>query len=113
MDYKTLGENVRKYRLLLGLRQEELAEKCHCSNSHIAHIENGVGKPSLEMIIIISNSLDVTVDQLLSKYYNHPEIVYLREIAQRIEKYDVEQRILVCESFGNYLDTMERFADKD
>lgn len=49
---------------------------------------------------------------ILSTYYNNPEIIYLREIAERIDKYDVSQRILVCESFGSYLDAMERFAKK-
>lgn len=42
----------------------------------------------------------------------NPEIIYLREIAERIDKYDVSQRILVCESFSSYLDAMERFAKK-
>lgn len=35
MDYVILGKNVRKYRLMRGLRQEDLAEKCDCGNSHI------------------------------------------------------------------------------
>ncbi len=112
MDYKTLGKNIKKYRILRGIRQEDLAEQCHCSVSHIGHIENGQGKPSLEMIVIIADSLDVTVDQLLSKNYKNPTAVYLREIAMRIETYDVSQRILVCESLENYLNTLERFAKK-
>lgn len=112
MDYETLGKNIRKYRLLRGIRQEDLAELCHCSVSHIGHIENGLGKPSLEMIVIIANSLGTTVDQLLSEYYKNPTAVYLREIALRIEGYDVSQRILVCESLENYLNTLERFAKK-
>lgn len=112
MDYITLGKNIRKYRLLGGIRQEDLAELCHCSVSHIGHIENGLGKPSLEMIVIIANNLGVTVDQLLCEQYNNPTAVYLREIAMRIESYDVSQRILVCESLENYLTTLERFAEK-
>lgn len=112
MDYITLGKNIRKYRLLCGIRQEDLAELCHCSVSHIGHIENGLGKPSLEMIVIIANSLSVTVDQLLCEHYNNPTAVYLREIATRIDGYDVSQRILVCESLENYLTTLERFAKK-
>ena len=27
MDYESLGRNVRKYRLQMGMRQEDLAEK--------------------------------------------------------------------------------------
>lgn len=112
MDYRALGKNIRKYRLLNGICQEDLAERCNCSVSQIAHIEKGLGKPSLEMVVIIANKLGVTVDQLLSTYYKNPEVVYLREIAERIDKYDVSQRILVCESFSSYLDAMERFAKK-
>lgn len=39
MDYQLLGKNIRKYRLQLGLNQEELAEKVGCSSSHIGQIE--------------------------------------------------------------------------
>lgn len=112
MDYKTLGKNVKKYRLLREMRQEDLAAICDCSGSHIGHIEGGHGKASLEMVVHIANKLDVTVDQLLCDYYDDPTAVYLREIAKRIDSYEVSQRILVCESLENYLNTLERFAKK-
>ena len=93
MDYITLGKNVRKYRLIFGFSQEELAGKCDCSNSHIGQIENARGIPSLDMVVRIANSLSVTVDQLLKESYSNPEVVYLRELAERIEKYPVARRI--------------------
>lgn len=86
---KTETHTVREWLTQFGIRQEDLAERCNCSVSHIAHIEKGLGKPSLEMVVIIANKLGVTVDQLLGTYYNNPEIIYLREIAERIDKYDV------------------------
>ena len=89
MDYITLGKNVRKYRLILGFTQEELADKCECSNSHIGQIENARGIPSLNRVVKIANALSVTVDQLLKESYSNPEVVYLREIAERIDKYPV------------------------
>ncbi len=110
MDYETLGKNIRKIRLLRGMRQEDLAEKCDCSHSHIGHIENHRGIPSLEMVVNIANALDVTVDQLLSSSYKNPEIVYLREIAERIEKYPVAKRIQALEGFNGYLDSLEQFG---
>ena len=82
MDYITLGKNVRKYRLILGFSQEELAGKCSCSNSHIGQIENARGIPSLDMVVRIANSLSVTVDQLRGESYSNPEVVYLREFAE-------------------------------
>ena len=104
MDYITLGKNVRKYRLILGFSQEELAGKCDCSNSHIGQIENARGIPSLDMVVRIANSLSVTVDQLRGESYSNPEVVYLRELAERIEKYPVARRIQACEALMAYLD---------
>lgn len=110
MDYVILGKNIRKYRLMLGMRQEDLAELCDCSNSHIGQIENARGIPSLEMTVKIANALSVTVDQLVKEDYTNPEKVYLKEIAERIEKYPVKQRIQACESLMNYLDALENFG---
>lgn len=110
MDYITLGRNVRKYRLIFGFSQEELAGKCDCSNSHIGQIENARGIPSLDMVVRIANSLSVTVDQLRGEYYSNPEVVYLRELAERIEKYPVARRIQACEALMAYLDSLEKFS---
>ena len=84
MDYKTLGKNIRRLRVIQGLRQEDLAEKCKCTASHIGQIENGRVKPSLEMTVRIANALSATTDQLLAHEFSHPEEIYLKEIAERI-----------------------------
>lgn len=110
MDYNILGKNVKKYRLLSGFSQEELAEECKCSNSHIGQIEHGRGVPSLDMVVRIANALGITVDQLLKETYTNPEVVYLREIAERIEKYPVTKRIQACEGLMTYLDSLEKFG---
>lgn len=86
MDYKTFGQNIRRLRVTQGFRQEDLAEKCGCTTSHIGQIENGRVKPSLEMTVRIANALNATTDQLLAHEFSHPEEIYLKEIAKRIEK---------------------------
>ena len=110
MDYVILGKNIRKFRLLRGLLQTDLAEACDCSNSHIGQIENARGIPSLEMTVKIANALSVTVDQLLLENYESPEKLYLKEIAERIDKYPVKQWIRACESLMDYLDSLEKFG---
>lgn len=112
MNYIALGKNVRKFRLLRNMRQKDLAEICDSSDSYIGHIENARGIPSLEMVVKIANALEVTVDQLLSESYKSPEVIYLREIAERIEKYPVSQRIQACEGFNAFLDSLEKFGSK-
>lgn len=110
MDYKTFGQNVRQLRVALRLRQEDVAETCDCSASHIGQIENGRVKPSLEMTVKIANALNATTDQLLAHEFSCPEKVYLKEIAERIEKYPVDKRIMACEGFKAYLDSLEKFS---
>ena len=109
MDYIIIGKNIKKFRLMQGLRQEDLAEKCDCSNSHIGQIENGWGIPSLETIVKIANALSVTVDQLLKENYADPQKIYLKEIAERIEKYSMDRRIIACEALLHYIDSLEKF----
>ena len=94
VDYKTFGQNIRRLRVTQGFRQEDLAEKCGCTTSHIGQIENGRVKPSLEMTVRIANALNATTDQLLAHEFSHPEEIYLKEIAKRIEKYPVSKRRL-------------------
>ena len=112
MDYIALGKNVKKFRLMRSMRQKDLAELCDSSDSYIGHIENARGIPSLEMVVKIANALEVTVDLLLSESYKSPEVIYLREIAERIEKYPVSQRIQACEGFNAFLDSLEKFGSK-
>lgn len=111
-DYIALGKNVKKFRLMRNMRQKDLAELCDSSDSYIGHIENARGIPSLEMVVKIANALEVTVDQLLSDSYKNPEVIYLREIAERIEKYPVSQRIQACESLKDFLESLEKFGKK-
>ena len=55
-------------------------------------------------------SSDLTVDQLLKENYANPEMVYLKEISERIEKYPVSRRIMACEGLMHYLDSLEKFS---
>lgn len=43
----------------------------------------GLGKVSLEMIVLVANKLNVSVDQLLCDCYDDPTAIYLREIAKK------------------------------
>ena len=105
-----LADKIINLRKKAGWSQEDLAEKCGCTTSHIGQIENGRVKPSLEMTVRIANALNATTDQLLAHEFSHPEEIYLKEIAKRIEKYPVSKRRLACEGFNTYLDSLEKFS---
>lgn len=46
----------------------------------------------------------------LADEFSHPEEIYLKKISERIEKYPVSKRILACEGFNTYLDSLEKFS---
>ena len=65
MDYKAIGERIRRKRKELGLTQQALAELSNQEPSNISHIERGATKLSLPTIVSIANALNVTVNDLL------------------------------------------------
>lgn len=108
VDYQLLGKNIRKYRMQLELSQEELAEIVGCTSSHIGQIENNRGIPSLEMTVNIANALHTTVDQLLIDSLDHPEIVYMRDMEQRIRSMSMPVKLLTCEILQDVMEIIEK-----
>ena len=65
IDYPAIGKRIANRRKQLGLKQNILAEKLNMSNNYLSGIERGNEKPSLEVLVKICNSLQVTPDYLL------------------------------------------------
>lgn len=60
------GENVRKFRRLLNLSQEELAHKADLHRTYIGMIERAEKNITLVNIEKIANALEVTIEDLLT-----------------------------------------------
>ena len=65
VDYKELGQRVRRVRLLRELTQEQLAERADVVNSYVGVIERGEKKASINTLVKIANALNCSVDYLL------------------------------------------------
>jgi transcriptional regulator with XRE-family HTH domain len=59
------GENVRKYRRLLNISQEELAHRADLHRTYIGMIERAEKNITLVNIEKIANALEVKIDDLL------------------------------------------------
>ena len=64
-DYKLIGINIADIRKKKGLTQSFLAEAADISDTYVSHIETGRKKVSIEVLLRISNALDVPPEQLL------------------------------------------------
>lgn len=61
----TIGERIKEARKENGMTQQELAQQLNISRSAISNWEIGRNYPDIQMIVSISNLLDVSLDQLL------------------------------------------------
>ncbi len=59
------GERLKKIRKNKGFTQEELAEKVGISRSNIANYENNKNMPSVDILVKLSNALDVFIDYII------------------------------------------------
>lgn len=66
-NYMKIGQNIKKYRKLLGLSQEELADKMNMSRSYLSKIEapNCEKSFSVETLFVIAEALEIPVYKLL------------------------------------------------
>jgi transcriptional regulator with XRE-family HTH domain len=61
-----LAENMKKYRKILGISQEKLAEKMNTAPNYIAMIEVGRKFPSAGMLERIAQALNVDTPELFT-----------------------------------------------
>ncbi len=57
--------NIKKYRLLRGLSQKEIAEKIHTTQSNYSKYELGSLEPSITTFILLSKIFNVSIDELV------------------------------------------------
>lgn len=86
VDYASIGRRIKHYRLKCHLTQEQLAERVDVAVSTIAHTEAGSNKPSLPLLMKLTNALNVTLDQLvcdnlpvLDTYLDHDFSLLLKD----------------------------------
>ena len=62
-----LGKRIRKARKVKKLTQEQLGKAANVSDATINRYENGIRQPDPEMLILLADILDVSVDYLLGR----------------------------------------------
>ena len=61
----TFGQKIRNRREQLGYTQAELAERLKSTQPYISRLERGNFNPSMQMIINIATTLNISIDYLL------------------------------------------------
>lgn len=106
MELESIGRNIRKYRLMKKLRQEDLAERTNLTNNYIGAIERGEKIPSLETLIVIINALGVSADMVLVDVIDIGYEVKDSLLAEKLSKLSAEDRAKIYD----VVDTMIRHS---
>lgn len=69
INFKLIGEKIKKRRQSLGITQEHIANVLDVNPSHISNIECGRANPSLTALIKIANILQCSVDTFIDEEY--------------------------------------------
>ncbi len=97
INYLLIGQRVREIRQRQEITQEQLAEMVDVSSTYISCIERSAKKPSLEVLVQISNALGITIDELLTgNQFNNPT-EYLTDMDELIALCSVNEKRLVYE----------------
>lgn len=62
-----LADNIRKFRHIKGMSQEELAEMCNLHRTYIGSVERGERNVTLSTLEVIAKALGISVPKLLTK----------------------------------------------
>lgn len=106
----TLGNNIKKYRKMFKLSQEDLAKKSNLSRNAIYNYENNKRQPSIETLNKIADVLGVTVNDLIKDdtidiiNMNDDEKLSSKTIPGLFE----EMCDMMCNELCKYADTVDR-----
>ena len=62
-----LADNIREYRKINNLSQEDLADKCDLHRTYVGSVERGERNVTLSTLEIFAKIMGITVPDLLSK----------------------------------------------
>lgn len=111
LDYVSIGRRIKKYRIDLGLKQSQLAERSGVEPSNISHIERAATKVSLPTLVNIANALEVSLDEIVydSLIKNeHISIKEMNELLEDCEREELTALIQIIKTTKNIMRTVKK-----
>ena len=109
----TLGNNIKKYRKMLKLSQEDLAKKSNLYRNSIYNYENNKRQPSIENLNKIATALGVTVNDLIKN--DTIDITNMNDDDEKLSSKTIpglfeEMCDIMCNELCKYADTVDSEA---
>lgn len=95
IDYKLIGERIKRARKMKGMTQEALAEKLNVSIGYVSQVERGITKISLDLLAAISAILEYDIANFVSESVVNSNEYMESEIINEIRKLDQKKKKFV------------------
>ena len=88
LDYKKIGERLKKLRKYLGLTQQQVASILNVGRDAILRIEKGDRKIDVEELMNFSKLYNISMDELISNEHtiNNNEVAFARGFNELSDK---------------------------
>lgn len=113
VDFQIIGKRIKERRKKLHLSQEKLAEMVDKSTVFISNLENGKRGASVESVIMICDTLGLSLDELLVGTVPEGTDRYLDMIATVFQQCTETEKRLISEVVIILFDVMEKYHYRD
>jgi len=97
VDYKLIGERIKKARKLKGITQDALAEKLCVSIGYVSQVERGITKISLDLLGAISSILECDIASFITESATNSSEYMESELLSEIHKLDGKKKKYILE----------------
>ena len=106
LDRVALGKRVREARNRSRYTQEVLAEKADIAVAYLGEIERGEKTPSLDVLVKLAESLEVSCDYLLRDSVEAGTVYVDADISRKLAGLTRKQRIAAESILDAYIKTL-------
>ena len=97
IDYKLIGERIKRSRKAKGITQDNLAERLNVSIGYVSQVERGVTKISLDLLGAISSILECDIAGLVTESATNSTEYMESELISEIRKLDGKKKKYILE----------------
>ena len=95
IDYKIIGERIKKARKKLDLTQEQLSEKIDVSVAYLSRVERGNTKINLIRLVELAEVLNVSISYLITGIGINTKDYLNEELRQLLQKCTPAEKKLI------------------
>ena len=112
MNFYLLGRKIRQLRNMHHLSQANLAEMIDVSTNYIGQIERGDRKPSIETLVLLCNTLNTSMDYMLSDSLISSDDLYSHYILSQLSSLSKEEKKYFYNVIASYVQLKEKIKNQ-